>query len=91
MRWVSLKDARTLCGHDTAVDGVGVDVGLSVGADEGVALACVGAVLGLALTSRVAVGCGAAVVDGLVVGVDVAQATSRIGSRATTRWRRPGR
>jgi hypothetical protein len=32
-----------------------------------------------------------AVVGGLVVGVDVAQATSRIGRRATTRWGRPGR
>src|SRR4029079_2406829 len=91
MRCVSVSDARTRRGHDSTLDGAGVTVGVAVAAEEGVAPVCVGIADGLALAPWPGVDCGVAVVGGLVVGVDVAQATSRIGKRATTRCRRPRR
>ena len=90
MRCVSVSDARTRRGHDNALDGAGVTVGVAVAAEEGVAPVCVGTADGLALATWLGVDWGEELVGGLVVGVDVAQATSRIGRRATTRWRRPG-
>jgi hypothetical protein len=68
-----------------------VTLGVAVAIEDGVAPVCVGIADGLALAPLLGVDCGVAVVGGLVVGVDVAQATSRIGRRATTRWGRPGR
>jgi hypothetical protein len=74
-----------------ALEGAGVAVGGGVGVKLGVASVGVEVVAGLAFALAGGVGGGAVVPDGLAVGLEGMQAASRIGRRASARWRRPGR